>query len=201
MTDKSPTITDALPDEEPTGNLPIPPGSWHLGPTHSTVAFSCRWIVGRTRGRFKQFEGTVVIADEPSSSSVDVTIDAASFDTGSTTRDEHLRGADFFDVAAYPTVTFRSTSLRYERDSRWTMNGELTFRGVTQPITLDLEVHGTAIDLFGNTTAWFSARGELSRKAYGFTWNAPLAGGGLALGDRIVVELDIELQRPPEPTA
>jgi polyisoprenoid-binding protein YceI len=171
-------------------------GTFAIDASHSSVEFVARHLmVAKTRGRFGAFEGTVVIADRPEDSSVEVTIDAASIDTRDDTRDAHLRASDFFDVERFPQVTFRSTGVRHAGGDRWTVDGELPIKGVTNPVALDLVVEGVVDDPWGNQRAIFSARTEVDREAWGLTWNQALEGGGVLVGKKVRIEIEAEAVR------
>ncbi len=151
--------------------------------SHSTVGFFVKHLmVAKTRGRFGQFHGTVVIADDPLQSSVEVEIDMASVDTRDEGRDDHLRSPDFFDVEQYPTMTYRSTAVTAAGNGKWAVDGDLTAHGVTQPVRLLVDFEGGVTDPWGNARAGFSATAELDREAFGITFNQVLEGGGVMVG-------------------
>ncbi len=171
----------------------IPTGTWNIDASHSSVAFSVRhMMVSKTRGRFSSFAGTVTVADDPVASTAEVTIDAGSIDTRDAKRDDHLRSPDFFDVASHPEITFRSTALEPHGDDEFRLVGELTVKGVTRPVTLDVEVGGVAQDPWGGTRVGFTASGTLNRSDFGLEWNAALETGGVLVGDKIKLDLDVE---------
>lgn len=171
-------------------------GTFTIDASHSSVGFVARHLmVAKTRGRFGAFEGTVVIADRPEDSSVEVTIDASSIDTRDETRDAHLRAPDFFDVEQFPQLTFRSTAVRHVGGERWSVDGDLTIRGVAKPVTLDLVLEGVVGDPWGNQRAIFSAQTEVDREAWGLTWNQALEGGGVLVGKKIRIEIEAEAVR------
>ena len=170
----------------------IPAGTWTVDTSHSTVGFSARhMMVAKVRGRFKDFTADIVIAENPADSRVDATVQMASVDTNDETRDNHLRTNDFFDIENHPTMTFRTTSIEPDGDD-YKLNGDLTIRGVTKPVTFALEVGGAGKDPWGNTKAGFSATTTINRKDFGIEWNAPLETGGVIVGDKVTIELDIE---------
>jgi polyisoprenoid-binding protein YceI len=167
-------------------------GDYALDPTHTRLGFSTRHaMVTTVRGQFKDFTGEAVVdTADPSASKVDVSIQAASIDTGVADRDAHLRSADFFDVESFPVITFTST--RVERDGDdWAITGDLTIKDVTKPITIDFESTGSARDPFGNLRIGFEGKATLSRKDWGLTWNAALETGGMLVSDKIKLEFDI----------
>lgn len=169
-------------------------GTWDIDPVHSEIGFSVRHLmVSKVRGKFTKYSGSFVTAADPAASSVEVSIDLASVDTGNEQRDEHLRSADFFQVVDNPTMTFRSTGVRQGRgEDRWVLDGQLSVAGVTQPVTLDLEVNGFGPDPFGGYRSGFTATGEVSRKDFGVSWNAPLETGGVVVGDKVQISIEIE---------
>jgi polyisoprenoid-binding protein YceI len=170
-------------------------GSWAIDASHSSVNFKVRHLgLAKTRGRFATVEGAVEIGERPEDTTVAVTIDAASVETHDATRDEHLRGADFFDVANHPHLTFRSTGVQ-GAGSDWVLAGDLTIAGVTKPVSLAVEFDGIAGDPWGGTRAGFTAKGEVNREDWGLTWNAALEAGGFLVGKTITLELDVELVR------
>lgn len=168
-------------------------GTYQLDLAHSSVAFSVRHLmVSKTKGRFADFTGTVVIGEDPLDSSVEVEIQAASIDTRDDTRDGHLRSGDFFDVETHPTLTYRSTKVIPGAKGTWAVEGDLTVRGVTQPVPLTVSFEGGAVDPWGNPRIGFEAHTELDREAFGLTWNQALETGGVLVGK--VVKIDIEAE-------
>jgi polyisoprenoid-binding protein YceI len=168
-------------------------GTWMIDPAHSIVGAVARHLmVSKVRGRFGSFGGTVQVADPLHDSRVEVTIDAASIDTGNPQRDEHMRSGDFLDVENHPTIEFRSTGLEPTGDSRFRLHGDLTIRGITRPIGLDVEYLGLSTDPWGNARIAFSATGEVDREEFGMTWNQALEAGGVLVGRRLRVELDVQ---------
>jgi polyisoprenoid-binding protein YceI len=168
-------------------------GSWSVDQAHSTVEFVARHLmVTKVRGRFSDYDASITIAERPEDSKVDVTINAASITTGDPGRDGHLISADFLDVANYPTITFASKVVRPTGSSTWNVDGDLTVHGVTNPVTLTVEFGGVATDPWDNTKAFFTASTEFDRESFGLTWNQPLAGGGVLVGKKVRVELEIQ---------
>ncbi len=168
-------------------------GSWSVDQAHSTVEFVARHLmVTKVRGRFSDYDAAITIAERPEDSKVDVTINTASITTGDPGRDGHLVGADFLDVENYPTIAFASTGVRPDGSSTWNVDGDLTVHGVTQPVTLTVEFGGVATDPWNNTKAFFTASTEFDRERFGLTWNQPLAGGGVLVGKKVRVELEIQ---------
>lgn len=168
-------------------------GTWKVDPGHADVAFVGRhFMLTKVRGRFTGIDGTVVVAEDPAASTVSVTIDMTSVNSGDETRDNHIRSADLFDVENHPTATFTSTEVTWTGNGG-SMTGELTIRGVAKPVTLTVDYLGYAEDPWGNRKAVFSARGKINREDWGMSWNMPLARGGLLVSKEIELELDVEL--------
>lgn len=166
-------------------------GTWTIDPIHSEVAFSVRhMMVGKVRGRFNAFGGEIV-ATEDGSATVNVSVDVSSVDTQNPQRDEHIRSADFFDAATYPEATFRSTGLRAHGGDTY-VDGDLTLHGVTRPVTLEVEAGGVTRDPYGNVRAGFSATLEIARNDYGITIQMPLDGGGVVVGEKVRLTLEVE---------
>ena len=178
-----------------TQNLPgYVTGTWDIDPVHSEVSFVVRhMVVSKVRGRFNQFEGTIVTAEDPLASSVQATIAAGSIDTNQEQRDAHVRSADFLDVETHPTLTFTSTGLR-TKGEEFVLDGDLTIRGVTNPVSLDLEVNGFGPDPYGGTRAGFSATTEINRQDFGVSYNGPIPGANnaMVLSDKIALTLEVE---------
>jgi polyisoprenoid-binding protein YceI len=169
-------------------------GRWALDPLHSSVSFTVRHLmVSKVRGQFTSFDTEIVTADNPLDSTVEASVDLSSIDTGNADRDAHIRSADFFDVDQHPTLTFRSTGVRHDGDD-FAVDGDLTIHGVTRPVTLALEVNGFQhASPFGDVRAGFSATTEINRKDYGIEFNVPLEGGGVVVGEKIQVALELEV--------
>ena len=174
--------------------LPVP-GRFALDPAHSHVGFSVRHMMGKVRGRFASFSGTVTIAEEPVASSVDVTIDVGSIDTRDEQRDGHLRSPDFFDTESYPNMTYCSTGQTPKGDGRYRVEGDLTIKGVTCPVPLDLTFEGVGVDPWGNQRLGFSATAEIDREQFGLTWNQALETGGLLVGKKVTIEVEAQAVR------
>jgi polyisoprenoid-binding protein YceI len=168
-------------------------GTYALDPGHTTVEFVGRHLmITKVRGRFTEFTGEVVIGETPEESSVDVTIQTASVDTSDDKRDAHLRSADFLDAEKYPTMTFRSTAVSLERDGTARVTGDLTIKDVTRPVTLEVEFDGAQTDPWGGQRLGFSAHTEIDREDWGLTWNVALETGGVVVGKKIRLELNVE---------
>lgn len=177
------------------------PGRWYVDRAHSTVGFVARHLmVAKTRGRFTDYDVDLTIGDRPEESRLSVSIRAPSITTDNPDRDAHLRSADFLDVESHPTLEYRSTSVTPGAGGRWHVDGDLTIRGETRPVPLDVEFAGIAADPFGNDKAFFSAAAEIDREDFGLVWNQPLANGGVLVGKKVRIELEIEAQ-PTDPAA
>ena len=167
-------------------------GTWTIDPVHTDVSFTVRhMMVSKVRGKFHGVEGAIVLAEDPLASTVSADIDLATIDTGNAQRDDHVRSADFFEVEAHPTMSFRSTGVRADGDG-FVVTGDLSLRGITKPVELQLEVNGFTKDPYGGTRAGFSATTSFSRKDFGITIDMPMDGGGAVIGDKVQVALEIE---------
>ena len=167
--------------------------TWTLDPAHTTVEFTAKHMMITTvKGRFAEVQGTIV-ADEQNlaNSDVSVTMNAASIDTRSDQRDAHLRSADFLDVENFPEVTFRSTKIEGTKEE-FTLTGDLTIRGTTRPITLDVTFEGTGKDPWGATKSAFSAKGKFDRRDYGLTWNVALETGGILVSNDVRINIEAQ---------
>jgi polyisoprenoid-binding protein YceI len=184
-------------DTQQTGTTICPPqGTWVIDPVHSTIEFSVRHLVAaKVRGHFTQFTGRIDVADPPENSTISAEIVAASIDTRSPERDMHLRSADFLDVEKYPVITYRSTAVKHLGGQQWLINGDLTMHGVTRPVTLDATYGGTVVDAFGAERLIAGARTTIDREEFGLTWNQTLESGGLVVGKRIEVDIDVQAVR------
>ena len=169
-------------------------GTWEIDPVHSEVSFVVRhMVVSKVRGRFDRFSGTIVTDEDLARSSVNVLIDASSINTNEPTRDSHVRSADFLDVENFPNITFRSTAVRSE-GGEFFIEGELSIRGATRPVTLDMEVNGFTPDPYGGTRAGFSATTEIDRQDFGVSYNGPIPGANnaMVLSDKVTLNLEVE---------
>ena len=167
-------------------------GTWDIDASHSTVGFSVRhMMVSKVRGYFRDFAGEIVTAENPTDSVVEASIELGSIDTRQEQRDAHIRSADFFDVENHPQMTFRSTAVTTD-GADWTVEGELTIKGRTKPVTLALELNGFGPDAYGGTRAGFTAKTEINRNEFGVDIKMPMDGGGVVVGDKVTVELEIE---------
>ncbi len=165
---------------------------WTIDPIHSEVGFSVRhMMVSKVRGRFNTFSGEIETGADPTASSVTAEIDLKSINTGQEQRDAHIQSADFFEVETYPTMTYKSTGVRVE-DGEYILDGDLTLKGVTKRVPLRLEINGFGPDPYGGTRAGFTATGEIDRRDFNVSFNAPLANGGVVVSDKISLHLEIE---------
>ena len=172
------------------------PMAWKIDSSHSRVAFSVRhMMISNVHGQFQNVSGTVEFDEaQPTRSTVDVQIDAASIDTHDEKRDAHLRSPDFFNVEKYPTLAFRSTSVE-RAGNGLRVAGDLTIAGVTKPVILEVEDEGRARDPWGNEKAAFHATTKIKRTDFGLTWNVALEAGGVLVGDDIKISIDAQLAR------
>jgi polyisoprenoid-binding protein YceI len=167
-------------------------GTWQIDPVHTEVSFSVRhMMVSKVRGYFTEFDGTIVTAENPTDSSVTASITLNSIDTRNEQRDNHIRSADFFDVAQHPTMTYRSTGLSGNGEN-WTVDGELSLHGVTRRVPLSLELNGFTTDPYGGQRAGFSASAEINRRDFGIDISMPMDGGGVVVGDKITITIEVE---------
>ncbi len=167
---------------------------WDFDLSHSSVNFHVRHLmVSKVHGRFTKWSGALALDEQDlTKSQIDVSIDAASIDTREDKRDEHLRSADFLDVASFPTITFKSTQIEREGEDAYRVLGDLTLPGVTRPVALEVEGGARVTDPWGGTRTGFSAKTSISRKDFGLTWNVALEAGGFLVGDKLDITLEIE---------
>jgi polyisoprenoid-binding protein YceI len=169
-------------------------GTWVLDPAHSRVGFAVTFIgISAIRGAFERFKGTFRIDGDLADAEIRAEIDAASIHTGQAQRDAHLLGSDFFDAGQFPTVSFISTQIEPLEDERLTILGELTMHGVTHPIELAATTLGTGLDPWGNERLGLELHGELSRVAFGISFNLPLGPGKVAISDMVELLLDLSV--------
>ncbi|MFJ9550532.1 YceI family protein [Streptomyces erythrochromogenes] len=168
-------------------------GDYVLDPAHTRIGFVARHaMVTKVRGAFHQFDGTAHLdGSDPAKSSAQVVIKTESIDTGVEQRDQHLRTNDFLDAPAFPDITFRTTEVERKSDTDYRVTGDLTVKDTTKPVTIDFEYTGNAVDPYGNLRVGLEGSVAISRKEFGVTWNAALEGGGVLVGDKIVLEFDI----------
>ena len=174
----------------------LTPGTWNFDPTHSEVEFTVRHAgISKVRGNFTDVSAELTVAEPAENSSVKATVQMDSIDTRNADRDGHVKGGDFFDVENYPTMTFTSTSIEADGED-FTLNGDLTIKGETRPVSFKGEFGGVAVDPFGATRAGFSATTTISRKDFGITWNAALETGGVLVSDKVSIYLDVAFTAP-----
>ncbi len=177
--------------------VPIP-GTYAIDPAHTRIGFSVKHMgIARVRGTFSDFSGTITIGETQDESRAEFTIQSASIDTGQSQRDEHLRSNDFLDMPNHPTVEFRSTKFEPDGDE-WKVHGDLTVRGVTRPVTLDVEFEGAGPDVLGDPQqprVGFSAETKIIRDDFGVNWNQALETGGWVVGKEVKIELNVEAVR------
>src|SRR3954447_16233243 len=167
-------------------------GTWTIDPVHTEIGFSVRhMMVSKVRGKFTKFSGEIVTAENPVESFATAEIDLSSIDTGNEQRDDHLRSADFFDTTNHPTMTYRATGIRPDGDN-YVVDGDLTIRGVTRKVPLQLELNGFGPDPYGGTRAGFTAVGEINRRDFGVNWNAAMETGGVVVADKVALHLEVE---------
>ncbi len=165
---------------------------WALDPMHSEVQFKIKHLVISTvTGSFKTFEGTVTAtADSFEGAEVDFSLDVDSIDTNQKMRDDHLKGAEFFDAEKYPKITFKSTSLTDDK-----LTGDLTIKGITKPVTLDVEHGGTATDFYGNLKAGFEVTGKINRKDFGLVWDGVTEAGSVVVGEDVKLIINVQFTK------
>lgn len=179
------------------GRLVPAAGSWAFEAGNSSVEFSVKhMMISKVRGTFREFSGAIEVAEDPLASMVSVRIETASLDTGLEYRDKDLRGKDFLDVEKHPQLTFTSTTLSPDGDG-WRLGGDLTIAGQTRPVVLAFEFHGAAVDPWGNQKAAFSATTSLDREEWGLTYNQALESGGVLIGSKINIEMEIQAKPVP----
>jgi polyisoprenoid-binding protein YceI len=171
------------------------PGVWAVDTSHSEIGFTARHLmVTKVRGRFTDYTATITIAPNVLDSTVQALVQLDSVDTRDEKRDGHLKSADFFHVEEHPTMSFTSTGIR-EHGSDFYLDGDLTIRGTTHPVTFDLEFNGVAAAPWGGQSAGFAAETEINRKDWGLEWNVALEGGGVLVSEKIKLNLDIQLTK------
>ena len=171
------------------------PGTWAIDPSHASFEFVARHLMAKVRGSFPGVSGVATVAEVPEESTLEIEIDTSTIDTKDPNRDAHLRSNDFFGVEDHPTISFRSTGVRPDDgETHWKVDGELTIKGTTRPVTVDVEFLGGAIDPWGNQKIGFSGLvPEVNREDWGLTWNAALETGGFLLARNVRLEIEAEL--------
>lgn len=174
------------------GRLVPVAGTWQIDHAHTDLRITARHLmVAKVRGTFEDFDGSIVVGEDPLQSTVEIEAKAGSVTTGTADRDAHLRSSDFLDAEQHPLVIFKSTALEPSGEY-WKLTGDLTIRGVTKPVTFDLAFEGGTTDPYGNTKAGFTATGEIERREWGLTWNVPLESGGVLVSEKFKIEFDVE---------
>jgi polyisoprenoid-binding protein YceI len=169
-----------------------PAGKYELDTSHTEIGFVARHMLTKVRGRFTEFDGVIEVAERPEDSSVNVEVKTASVQTNTQQRDDHLRSADFFESEEYPVMTFRSTGVRRIGGSNFELDGDLTIRDVTKPITLQGEFHGWGKDPLENTKIFAEARATVEREDWDLTWNVAVETGGFLVSKTIDIVIDVE---------
>jgi len=173
-------------------------GEYAIDPAHTSVEFIGRHLmITKVRGRFADVSGTITVDDEPERSHVEVEIKVASIETGDPRRDDHLRSPDFFDAEKYPTITFRSTRVEALTSDSWAVTGDLTVRDVSRPVTLQVDFDGAGASPFGDERIAFSAATEVDREDWGLNWNVALETGGVLVGKKVRIELNVQAVAAP----
>lgn len=168
----------------------LTPGTWVIDPTHTEIQFSVRHLaISKVRGKFEQFEGTIVTGEQLEDTKVNASVEVASVNTNQAQRDEHLRTSDFFLAEEHPRITFTSTSVAVKGDDI-IVTGDFTMRGVTKQVAFEVEFGGTTTDGYGQKKAGFEAETKINRHDFGVAWNAPTEAGGLTLGDDVTIKID-----------
>lgn len=168
-------------------------GDWVIDPAHTSIeAVARHMVITKVRGRFEEFSGSIHIDEDPTKSWAEVAIKAASINTNAPDRDAHLHSPDFLNADEYPELIFKSTGLSHKRDNRFEVVGDLTIRGETKPVTLDVEFGGVVTDPFGQTKALFSATTKLERETWGMNWNQALEAGGVLVSRSLDVEIEVQ---------
>src|SRR5258708_1795564 len=174
--------------------------TWNIDTAHSAIHFSVRhMLVSKTRGRFSKFGGQLEFdPDNPEAAKVQVTIEPASVDTADSQRDGHLRSADFFDVEKFPTASFKSTRVEDLGGDKYRIGGDLTIRGVTKPVSFDATYEGSGKDPWGGERAGFSGGTTIDRRQFGLEWNKALETGGVLVGEKVELSLEVEAVKQAE---
>ena len=175
----------------------ISTGTYAIDPTHSRIGFVARHaMVTKVRGSFNEFDGSGYIdAASPAASHLELTIKAASIDTRNADRDAHLRSNDFFDMEAYPEITFVSSAVEQVDAENYRVTGDLTIKGVTKPVAVDFEYTGAAVDPYGNHRIGFEGKTTVNRKDWGVSWNAALEAGGVLVSEKVTLEFEVSAVR------
>ena len=173
--------------------MSIPPvGTYELDPTHTVVGFVARHMLSKVRGQFTEFTGTIEVGDSPQDSHVDVEVKTGSITTHTEKRDQHLMNGDFLDVEKHPVLTFRSTAVRPRGGTSFELDGDLTIKGITRPVTLSGEFLGWGPDMEGAAMFAASAKTTIDREDWGMTWNMAVEAGGFLVGKKVDIEIEVE---------
>jgi polyisoprenoid-binding protein YceI len=179
-----------------TGNQQLPaPGKYELDLAHTSVEFVARHMLSKVRGRFTEFSGSIEVAEKPEDSSLEVEIKAGSIQTNLEQRDNHLKSGDFLELETYPVITFRSTAVRVTGETTFELDGDLTVKGITNSITLQGEYLGTGADMEGNQVFGASAKTTIEREDWDMTWNMAVEAGGVLVGKKVDLEIEIEARK------
>ena len=168
---------------------------WVIDPVHSEIAFKVKHLmISNVKGTFKDFDATVYTeGDDFSTAAIEFSLKPASIQTGNPDRDGHLQSADFFDVANFDLITFKSNSLKHIDDEEYELNGAMTIKGVTKEVKLEVEFGGIAKDPWGNSKAGFTLNGKINRKDWDLIWNAALEAGGVLVGEEVKINCEVQL--------
>lgn len=172
--------------------------TWTVDTVHSEIGFSVKhMMISKAKGTFENFSAVIEADPEDlTDSKIEVTIDAASINTRNEDRDNHLRSADFFDAENHPKITFAATDIKKKSDSNYDVTGDLTIRGTTKPVTIDVDYEGQSKDpMGGNTVAGFSGKTKINRKEFGLTWNAAVETGGVLVGEDVTINFELEVHK------
>jgi polyisoprenoid-binding protein YceI len=177
----------------------IPPaGTYQIDPAHTTVEFVARHMLSKVRGSFRDFSGTITVSDAPEDSGIEVEVDTASVTTGSEQRDQHLHSSDFFEVETHPKMTFTSTAFRPTGGTEFEVDGELTVKGATRPVTLKGEFLGWGKDAWGNDRLFAEAKTRVNREDWGLLWNMAVELTGVLVGKDVDLEIQVQASRVDE---
>ncbi len=177
-------------------SITLPPaGTYELDASHTEVGFVAKHLLSKTRGRFTEFSGTIEVGDTPETSKVDVEVKTASVQTNFGQRDDHLKSADFFEVDEYPVMTFTSTGIRHIGSTNFELDGDLTIRDITKPVTLTGAYLGSGIDPFGNTYFSAEAKTTVEREDWDLTWNMAVESGGFLVGKKVDLVIEVEAKK------
>ena len=191
------TPVTTSPTIDSTGGVPLPaPGTYVLDPTHTRIGFIARHLmVTKVRGNFAEFDGSITIAEDPARSTAQASMKAVSIETGAPDRDNHLRSGDFLEAEKYPELTFGNARVVAQKGATFKVVGDLTIKGVSKQVELDVELDGVVTDPFGNEKLAVTARTEINREDFGMTWNAALETGGVLVSQKITIEIEAQAVR------